>query len=150
MDAEAITFRDVDPAVLADLPDQPSAFMELLGFTPTLVSPSRIEGHVEADARLHQAYGIVHGGVHAAIVETVCSIGAAAAVHADGRGVVGISNTTDFVRAHRTGRLDVVADAVHVGRTQHLWRASLTRADGKLVAQGQVRLQVVDPRGLGK
>lgn len=149
MDQAEITFTDVDPALFADLPEDPSAFMDLVGFQPTLVSPTRIEGHVDVDGRLHQAYGIVHGGVHAAIVETACSIGGAAATRADGSGVVGVSNRTDFLRAHRTGRLDVVAVPVHLGRRLHLWRVTITRADGKVVAEGQVRLAVVDPATLG-
>lgn len=149
MDPDAITFTDVDPAMFAAMPQSESAFMELVGFQATLVSPTRIEGHVDVDHRLHQVYGIVHGGVHATIVETVCSFGGAAAVFDQGRGVVGVSNRTDFLRAHRSGRLDVVAEPVHLGRRLHLWRASITRPDGKLVAQGQVRLAVVDPASLG-
>ncbi len=149
MDLSAITFTDVDPGLFADMPDHASAFMDLVGYQPTLVSPTRVEGHVDVDDRLHQAYGIVHGGVHATIVETACSIGGAAATRAGGHGVVGVSNRTDFLRAHRSGRLDVVATAVHVGRRLHLWRTAITRADGKLVAEGQVRLAVVDPETLG-
>lgn len=149
MDESAITFTDVDPTLFADLPQAPSPFMDLVGFQPTLVSPTRIEGHVDVDERLHQAYGIVHGGVHATIVETACSVGGAAATRADGTGVVGVSNRTDFLRAHRTGRLDVVAVPVHLGRRLHLWRATITGGDGRLVAEGQVRLAVVHPDDLG-
>jgi acyl-coenzyme A thioesterase PaaI-like protein len=39
------------------------------------------------------------------------------------------------------GRVDVVAEPVQQGRTQQLWQVTLTREDGKLVAQGRVRLQ---------
>lgn len=149
MDVDVITFTDVDRSLLDDMPRESSAFLELLGFQPTAISPNRVEGHLDADERLHQYYGIVHGGVHASVVETACSIGGAAVALADGRGVVGVSNRTDFLRAHRTGRLDVVAEPVHVGRRLHLWRASLRREDGKLVAEGQVRLAVVDLEDLG-
>lgn len=145
MDADAITFTDVDPSMFEGMPRENSDFLDLLGFQPTLISPTRVEGYLDADERLHQNYGIVHGGVHASVVETACSIAGAAAAMADGHGVVGVSNRTDFLRAHRTGRLDVLAEPVHIGRRLHLWRASITRADGKLVAQGQVRLAVVDP-----
>ena len=56
---------------------------------------------------------------------------------------VGLSNTTDFLRAHRDGRLEVRAVPVHQGRTGQLWQCDITREDGKLVAQGRVRLQNV-------
>ena len=149
VDLHDTEFVDVDPEVLVP-PEPPSAFLDVLGLVVTLVSPRRVEAHVDVDERLHQPYGLVHGGVHAAIIETLCSFGAAGVAAADGRGAVGLSNSTDFVRPHRVGRLDAVATPIHLGRTQHLWRAAITRADdGKLVAQGQVRLQVVDPAGLG-
>lgn len=142
-------FVDVDPDVLVP-PGPTSVFVDLLGLVMSHVSPRRVEAHFDVDERLHQPYGLVHGGVHAAVIETLCSFGAAAVAAADGRGAVGLSNSTDFVRPHRAGRLDAVATPIHLGRTQHLWRAAITRADdGKLVAQGQVRLQVVDPVGLG-
>ena len=56
---------------------------------------------------------------------------------------VGLSNHTDFIRAHREGRLDVVARPIHQGRTGQLWQCDITREDGKLVAQGRLRLQNV-------
>jgi 1,4-dihydroxy-2-naphthoyl-CoA hydrolase len=56
--------------------------------------------------------------------------------------VVGVANATDFLRAHREGRVDLVAEPVHTGRTQQLWQVVISRAtDGKPVARGQVRLQ---------
>src|SRR4051794_29613315 len=56
-----------------------------------------------------QAYGIVHGGVHAGLIETVCSAGAAIAAFARGQAAVGLENTTSFLRAVREGTLRVTA-----------------------------------------
>ena len=91
----------------------------------------------------HQPYGIVHGGVYCAVIETVASV-AGANWLGDKGNVVGVNNNTDFIRSMTEGRLDVVAEPVQQGRTQQLWQVLLTRADdGKLVARGQVRLQNV-------
>ena len=51
-----------------------------------------------ARPELHQPYGIVHGGVHAAVVETLASVGAAVWMGERGK-VVGVSNNTDFYQA---------------------------------------------------
>src|ERR1700709_1031430 len=51
-----------------------------------------------------QPYGIVHGGVHAGIIETVCSVGAALYALEDGRSVVGLENSTSFLHAVRGGK----------------------------------------------
>jgi acyl-coenzyme A thioesterase PaaI-like protein len=59
-------------------------------------------------------------------------------------GAVGLSNKTDFLRATTEGVLVGKATPIHRGRTQQLWQVDVTReSDGKLGAQGQVRLQNV-------
>jgi uncharacterized protein (TIGR00369 family) len=85
----------------------------------------------------------VHGGLYATTVESATSIGASVAVREQAMYAVGLSNHTDFLRAHTQGRLDVRAWAIHQGRTGQLWQCDITRPDGKLVAQGRVRLQNV-------
>jgi uncharacterized protein (TIGR00369 family) len=59
-----------------------------------------------------------------------------------GQQVVGVSNTTDYLRPHRSGRLRVIGEPIHQGRSYQLWQVEIHRADDdKLVARGQVRLQ---------
>ena len=86
---------------------------------------------------------MVHGGVYATAVESACSIGASTAVDEAGQFAVGLSNQTDFLRTHGEGRLNVSAVPVHQGRTGQHWHCDIAREDGKLVAQGRVRLQNV-------
>ena len=88
----------------------------------------------------HQPYGLVHGGVHASVVETLASIGGAAWYGERGQ-VVGVNNSTDFLRAVREGRLTARAEPVHRGRQQQLWVVEIRDPDDRLVARGQVRLQ---------
>jgi 1,4-dihydroxy-2-naphthoyl-CoA hydrolase len=119
----------------------PNHWDEALGLDIVEWGPERVRARVVIERRHQQPYGIVHGGVYASIVESVASHGAAAA-RPEAGGVVGVSNTTDFLRPHRDGPLDVLGTPVFVGRTQQLWQVEITRpADGKLVARGQVRLQ---------
>ncbi len=119
-------------------------FVDALGLQLDEVGQGRVTAHLDCGPQHQQPYGIVHGGVYAAIVETLGSVGGAALAMPDGNVVVGVSNQTDFLRAHRTGRVDAVAEAIHVGRSQQLWHVVITRAeDGKVVARGQLRLQVL-------
>jgi 1,4-dihydroxy-2-naphthoyl-CoA hydrolase len=120
-------------------------FMRLLEIEFEERTPTRVRGSVAADERHHQPWGLVHGGLYTTAIETFATTGAFEAVKDEGRQVVGVSNTTEFLRPHRSGRLNVVASAIQQGRTQQLWRVELLRGDdGKLVALGQVRLQNID------
>lgn len=96
--------------------------------------------HWEVAEKHLQGFGIVHGGVHCGVVETLASIGAAAVAKARGQRVAGLENNTSFIRAVRSGRLTGVARPVTRGRSTQVWEAWIRDADGQLVAQGRVRL----------
>jgi uncharacterized protein (TIGR00369 family) len=114
-------------------------FVELIGLRITEVQPDRAVGSLQIGPDLFQPYGILHGGVLCSIVETLASIGAAAWYGEQGQ-VVGVSNSTDFIRATRSGTLTGVATPIHRGRTSQLWLVEIREADDRLVARGQVRI----------
>src|SRR4051812_30339032 len=124
-------------------------FVDLLGLRFDEVGPDRVVISWEVTPALHQPYGIVHGGVHASVVETAASIAGAAWLGDRGQ-VVGVSNSTDFLRAVREGTLRAVAEPVHRGRLQQLWIVEIRDEQDRLIARGQVRLQnIVDADRLG-
>ncbi|MGY1741719.1 MULTISPECIES: PaaI family thioesterase [unclassified Blastococcus] len=121
-----------------------SPFVAATAFDVTEATGTRVTGTVETGPQQHTPWGVVHGGLYCAVIESAASIGASAAVADRGQFAVGVNNNTDFVRPMTAGRLDVVAEPVQQGRTLQLWQVVLTRAeDGKLVARSQVRLQNV-------
>jgi 1,4-dihydroxy-2-naphthoyl-CoA hydrolase len=127
-------------------PDVTTGFVGLMGLKFTEVTPDRVVIEWQVTPQLHQPYGILHGGVHCAVVETAASI--AGQVWLGDRGnVVGVSNQTDFLRAVRDGTLTAVATPVHRGRLQQLWLVEITDEPGRLVARGQVRLQNIEDSG---
>jgi len=117
-------------------------FRESAGYRLHELTGTRVRATISLDERHHQAFGVVHGGVYAIVVEGVASTGACVAVEDRGMYAVGTSNTTDFLRPVTVAELEVVAEPIFQGRTQQLWQVSITRIDdGKLVARGQLRLQ---------
>jgi 1,4-dihydroxy-2-naphthoyl-CoA hydrolase len=123
-------------------------FMQLLDIQFDERAPTRVTGSIAADERHHQPWGLVHGGLYTAAIESFATTGAFEAIKDQGMQAVGVTNTTDFLRPHRSGRLEVVATPIHQGRTQQLWQVEIRRpGDGKLVARGQVRLQNVTAGG---
>lgn len=117
-----------------------SPFIDYLGLTMTEVSGERVVGTWTAGPHLTQYYGIVHGGVHCSVVETLGSVGGAVWIGLRGK-VVGVSNHTDFYRAARDGEMTSVAEPVHQGRSQQVWVVETRDTTGRLVSRGQVRLQ---------
>ena len=123
-----------------NLPFPSGPFVDHLGLRITEVAADRVVATWTASEKHHQPYGIVHGGVHASVVETLGSVGSAMWFGDRGK-VVGVNNSTDFYRAVRRGRETSVATPVHQGRTQQVWVVETKDADGRLVSRGQLRVQ---------
>ncbi|WP_431977759.1 PaaI family thioesterase [Micromonospora haikouensis] len=122
------------------MPELTGGFVALLGLEFDEVSADRVVIRWRVRPDLHQPFGIQHGGVYCAVVETAASVGGALWLGAQGR-VVGVSNQTDFLRAVREGELTAVGTPVHRGRSQQLWQVEISDDAGRLVSRGQVRLQ---------
>jgi 1,4-dihydroxy-2-naphthoyl-CoA hydrolase len=124
-----------------------SAFLRISGLRIENASGDEVRGWIDLDEQHHTPWGVVHGGVYAAAVESAASLGASAAVRDREQFAVGVNNNTDFLRPVTQGRVDVVAEPIMQGKGQQLWQVVITRADdGKEVARGQVRLQNVPLR----
>lgn len=93
-----------------------------------------------------QPYGVVHGGVYAAIAETVASIGTATAVMPNGDIAMGQSNHTLFLAAVGEGVIDATARPVHRGRTTWVWEVDVTVAERR-VARSTITMAVRPQRG---
>lgn len=122
-----------------------------MGISILTATPDEVTCEWEVTERHHQPDGIVHGGVHCGVIETLASIGAAVVAMPRGQRVVGLENSTSFVRAVRSGKLTGTARPVTRGRTTQVWEAWIRDRDGNLVAQGRVRLLCLDQaRPLGR
>lgn len=132
-----------------DLPESITGFDKMLGVEFVEASGDRVVLACNVRPDLHQPYGIVHGGVHASLVESAASIGAALWFGERGN-VVGVANHTNFLRAARNGRLTATAEPIQRGRTQQLWRVTVTDEHDRSLAVGEVRLaNIADANVLG-
>ena len=129
---------------LIDVVNALPGWVREMGLTIVSASVDEVVGEMVIAEKHHQGYGIVHGGVHCGIVETLASVGAALVALPRGQRVVGLENSTSFIRATRSGTLRGTARPLTRGRTTQLWEAAIHDGDGALVAQGRVRLLCLD------
>lgn len=115
-----------------------------MGLCFTRATASAVTAEITVGADHLQPYGIVHGGVYAGIIETVCSTGAALAAARNGQVVVGVDNHSSFLRATRAGKLTVSATPLTRGRRTQVWDGRVVDDAGTLVATGRVRLICVE------
>jgi uncharacterized protein (TIGR00369 family) len=104
-----------------------------------------VVAELSVEAIHQQPYGIVHGGVHCGVIETLASTGAAISAGTRGQTVVGLENNTSFIRAVRAGKLHATSKPITRGRRTQVWETVITDAGGQTVATGRVRLLCLDP-----
>jgi 1,4-dihydroxy-2-naphthoyl-CoA hydrolase len=128
-------------------PEFSAPFDNELGLVFTEVSPEGARAQLEVKPSLLQPMGIVHGGVYCSMVESMASVSAYVWLAANGGGnVVGVNNSTDFLRAITEGTVYGACEPIHRGRRQQLWIVTVKDDKDRLIARGQVRLQNLEPQ----
>jgi len=114
----------------------------LLGFETVELGRDRAVARVEVDDRHRQPYGIVHGGVYAALAESIASEATAVAVYEDAKIAMGMSNFVTFMRPISSGAVHAEAICKHAGSTTWIWDVEMTNDDGRLCASSRVTVAV--------
>ena len=129
----------------ARLNELPEGWLKAMGVTITLATRDEVRAELTVGTEHLQGYGIVHGGVHCGLIESLASIGAALFALPLGKHVVGLENNTSFIRAVRAGtKLHARSTPVTRGRRTQVWEAQVLDEEERIVATGRVRLLCLD------
>jgi 1,4-dihydroxy-2-naphthoyl-CoA hydrolase len=96
-------------------------FDRLYGLELLEVSDTDVRGRVTVRDELKQPAGLVHGGVYAAMAESLTSLATALAVMEGGNMAMGLSNNTSFLRPVTDGNVHAHGTRLHRGRTTWVW-----------------------------
>jgi 1,4-dihydroxy-2-naphthoyl-CoA hydrolase len=113
-----------------------------LGVEVVLVTPEKVVLQVEVGPKVHQPYGILHGGVSALLAEGAASIGGAVSVGPE-EIVVGTELNCSHLRSMTSGTLTATATPVRKGRNVHVWAIDLTDETGRMICIARCTLQVL-------
>jgi uncharacterized protein (TIGR00369 family) len=102
----------------------------------------RCSGHLPVLPQVCQPLGMIHGGVYAAIAETLASTGTARGVYSTGGAALGMSNNTSFLRPITEGTVHGSAVAIHKGRTSWVWDVEMRDDRDRLCATSRVTIAV--------
>lgn len=117
-------------------------FEDLLGLELGALTEELAHGRLPVREELTQADGAIHGGVFATVAQSLASRATAAALAAEGRRAVSLSNQTTFLRPVRSGTIQVAARLRHRGRSTWVWEVECTDGEGRLCALTRVTLAV--------
>jgi 1,4-dihydroxy-2-naphthoyl-CoA hydrolase len=117
-------------------------FDRLYGLEITFITDEQARAHVVVRDQLLQPAGLVHGGVFAAIAESLASAATWYGVAREGKVAQGMSNQTSFLRPIFGGTIHAVARRRHRGRTTWVWEVDIVDDDDRVCALVRMTIAV--------
>lgn len=118
---------------------------ESLGIEVVEMSPDRVVLEMKVGPKVHQPFGLLHGGASAVIAESAASIGAYLNCDPDTEIAMGIELSVSHLRARRNGTVRATGRPVRRGRTIHVWAVDIVDEDDAPVAVARCTV-VIRPR----
>jgi 1,4-dihydroxy-2-naphthoyl-CoA hydrolase len=115
--------------------------LELLDF-----GDAEVRARVLVRDEIKQPAGLVHGGVYAAVAESLASMATGVAVAAEGNTAMGLSNATSFLRPITEGVIHARATRLHKGRTTWVWDVRFSDDADHTCAVTRMTIAVRPPR----
>ena len=112
---------------------QKETLLTTLGIEVVEAGKDRVVARMPVGPRVHQPFGLLHGGASLSLAETVVSIGAWHNTDREKEFAVGIEINANHVRSVRDGSVTATATPIHVGRRTQVWEARIVDDNGKLV-----------------
>ena len=124
-------------------PDDRMTLLKTLEIDVTEATKDRVVATMPVTPKVHQPFGLLHGGASVALAETVASTGAFMNCDPATQTAVGIEINANHLRGKKDGMLTAVATPVHKGRSTHVWEVKITDEAGKLVCISRCTLAIV-------
>jgi len=122
---------------------QEETLLTTLGIEIVEATKERVVARMPVGPKVHQPFGLLHGGASVALAETVASTGAWMQVDHEKERVVGIEINANHLRAKRDGTVTAVATPVHIGRRTQVWEVRIADEEGKAVCVSRCTIAVV-------
>lgn len=117
--------------------------LSTLGIEIVEATREKVVGRMPIGPKVHQPFGLLHGGASVALAETVASTAGWMQIDQEKERIVGIEINANHLRAKRDGMLTAVATPVHIGRRTHVWNVHIADEEGKAVCVSRCTLAVV-------
>ncbi|CAL2093875.1 hotdog fold thioesterase [Tenacibaculum sp. 190524A05c] len=123
-----------------------NTLMETLSIEFVDLGEDFITAKMPVNSKVHQPYGILHGGATAALAETVGSLASAYFLKSKDKIVKGIDLSINHLKSKREGFVFGTARPIHRGRTTHLWEIKVVDEEGNLISLCKLTNIILDKK----
>lgn len=111
-----------------------NTLMETLAIAFTDVGDDYLVAIMSVNSKVHQPYGLLHGGATVALAESVGSFASAYFVDHNKYTVKGIEISANHLKSIKEGIVTATAKIIHKGRTTHLWEIRVVNEKKELIS----------------
>ncbi len=123
-----------------------NTLMETLAIEFIDLGDDFITAKMPVNTKVHQPYGLLHGGATAALAETVGSCASAFLLKDSNKIVKGIELSINHLKSKKDGTVFATAKAIHKGKTTHLWEVKIVDEDDILISLCKITNIVLDKK----
>lgn len=123
-----------------------NTLMETLEIEFIDVGDDFLVGKMPVNSRVHQPYGILHGGATIALAETVGSTASVLFIDTSKKITKGLELSANHLKSIKEGFVFGTARAIHRGRTTHLWEIRITDEEDNLISICKLTNIVLDKK----
>ncbi len=109
-------------------------------------TPDRVRVRMPVGPKVHQPYGLLHGGASVALAETAASIASALNIDRETQWAVGLEINANHLHAVRDGWVTAEATPLHRGRATMVWSIEIRDEGGRLTCVSRCTVAVVPKR----
>lgn len=114
-----------------------------LGIEYTEVGEDFLSAKMPVDERTRQPFGILHGGAHVVLAETLGSFGANLTLDPTKAHAVGLDINSNHLKSIREGWVYGTARPIHIGGKTQVWEIKITNEQGELLNISRLTMFVV-------
>jgi 1,4-dihydroxy-2-naphthoyl-CoA hydrolase len=115
-----------------------------MGIQFTQMNEDSISASLPVDSRTIQPAGLLHGGCHALLAETLAGVASFLLLEGSSQMPVGIEVTAKHVKSAKSGTVIGNIKASHLGKRLHLWEIKILNEKGELLSMATVTNQIID------
>ena len=119
------------------------ALQKLIGFEVAAVTRDSVSLTLKVDERHLRPGGIMNGGISLLLIETAGSFSSYNLIDKEKQNTFGIQVSANHLAVANPGdELTIKSEAVHLGRSTHVWDVTITNQKGKKVSAGRITLMI--------
>ncbi len=134
-------------AILKHFNDRSKAtLMETLDIEYIDVGDDYLVAKMPVNSKVHQPYGLLHGGATAALAESVGSAASNFFIDRKSQQINGISLNINHVKSKKEGTVFATAKVLHKGKSTHLWEVIIRDEHEQVLSICKMTNIVLDKR----